>query len=82
MRRYAAKNYVRQQKFAVKNGLEVAGEVHQPAAVNGLHRQRVSTAELYRTPHDRGPSVGSAETMGRKESAGSHESRTPPNGKN
>jgi len=44
-------------KFAVKNGLEVAGGMDQPAAVNRLHRQRFSTVELYRTPHDRGPSV-------------------------
>jgi hypothetical protein len=44
-------------KFAVKNGLAVAGGMDQPAAVNRLHRQRFTTVELYRTPHDRGPSV-------------------------
>jgi hypothetical protein len=44
-------------KFAVKNGLAVAGGIDQPAAVNRLHRQRFSTVELYRTPHYRGPSV-------------------------
>jgi hypothetical protein len=44
-------------KFAVKNGLAVAGGIDQPAAVNRLHRQRFSTVELYRTPHDRGPFV-------------------------
>jgi len=41
----------------VKNGLAVAGGIDQPAAVNRLHRQRFRTVELYRTPHDRGPSV-------------------------
>ncbi len=35
----------------------VAGGLDQPAAVNRLHRQRFSMVELYRTPHDRGPSV-------------------------
>jgi hypothetical protein len=44
-------------KFAVKNGLAVAGGIDQPAAVNRFHRQRFSTVEWYRTPHDRGPSV-------------------------